>query len=186
MRGFFCNTAHGQYRQHGLAPAHNPAQELFYFASLIPALVYRKCSNIAPSSAMDLSGKAKKEEMKDFLKCPWKPGDRSFSPQTGALLGITALSNDNVDTGLEAAGGQSSTWSKRDRLNRAVLRPQGCIPEVPGRQGHLLQQNFFPCLFLGLFFVCCKCTQAPALSFCIRSYGSLPSLQQQQEQTSSA
>lgn len=44
----------------------------------------------------------------------------------------------NVDTGLEAAGGQSSTWSKRDRLNRAVLRPQGCIPEVPGRQGHLL------------------------------------------------
>lgn len=90
LRGFL-QYSPWQYRQCGLAPAHNSAQELFYSASLIAAFVYKKYSHIAPSLAMDLLCKTKKEEMKHFLKHPWKPGDRLFSPQTGALLGIMAL-----------------------------------------------------------------------------------------------
>lgn len=82
--------------------------------------------------------------------------------------------------GRAAPGARGTGWTEPCWGHRAAsLRYQG------GR-GICSNKNFFPCLFLGLYFICCKCTQAPALSFCIRSYGSLPSLQQQQKQTFSA
>lgn len=83
LRGFL---KYGQYGRYSLALAHNSAEELFYSASLISALFYKKCSNIAQFLDTDLWCKTKKEEMKIILKYPWKLGGRPFPPQIGALL----------------------------------------------------------------------------------------------------